>query len=105
MPAAEDQDRTAAIEEAKRVRKSIGKLWQEVHARLAGQVAELAKKKKPLPESLVKNLKVASDQLRLDYRVDPPPRPPAESLPTAPAPPAAEADPLQGLRVVDPDAA
>lgn len=92
----EPQDSAAATkarEEAQRVRRSIGALWQTVLGKLARELQGF--QQKPLPEKFVKNLKVASDQLRLDYRLDAPDQqPPAE----APAEP--PADPLDGLRLV-----
>jgi hypothetical protein len=90
----EPQPETAvakAREEAKRIRRSIGHVWQSVLAKLA---KELQQRDAALPESLVKNLKTASDQLRLDYRLDMP-EPPAEEPPAEPA-----RDPLDGLRLV-----
>lgn len=80
----------AGHEEAKKVRTAVGKLWQVVLGKLTREVQACGER--PLPEDLVKNLKVASDQLRLDYRLDPPPEDDGERQPPA--------DPLEGLRLV-----
>lgn len=79
-------------DEATKVRRAIGGLWQSVLGKLAREVQGVPQGE-ALPETLVKNLKVASDQLRLDYRLDPP----AEDPDSGEEPPA---DPLEGLRLV-----
>ena len=87
-------------EEVEEVRQELAGTWLEVLGRLKKQVNT---NRKPLPESLVKNLKIASDQLRIEFRSVP-------ATPSKPEEPEHEAngddrDPLGGLRIVDGDAA
>lgn len=80
-------------EEAERVRRAIGALWQSTLGALASEFQACKAAGEPLSKAFVYKLKVASDQLRLDYRLDVP----AE----AEAPAATErTDPLEGLRIV-----
>lgn len=87
------QANLAAHEEAREVRKAVGQIWKSVLGKLAREVRDVGPGE-AVPEVLVKNLKVASDQLRLDYRLDPPS---PEGEPTAGETPD---NPLEGLRLV-----
>ncbi len=78
--------------QAEKVRKSVGETWQKILERLKQDLKSL-EKDEPVPETLVRNFKIASDQLRRDYRLDPPAV--SDQQPEQPA-----SDPLEGLRIV-----
>ena len=80
--------------EAERVRRAREKLaagWEKVAAILTKEIAA-AEKAKVVPKELVEKLKLASDQIRRDFRLEP--EAGGEKAP---------ATPLAGLRIVADD--
>jgi len=88
-------------DEALEHRRDVANTWIHVRRCLARRIKSLSRQRKGIPKELVDMLKVASDQIRLDFRLDPPQElPAAEPVDELPA-----IDPLDEIRLVPSDAA
>lgn len=83
------------------MRRAVAGFWSRTLVQMEHERAAHDQAETPLPLAMVQAAKIVADQIRLDYRLDPPAElPDVEPVAEVPA-----ADPLESIRLANTDAA